>query len=323
MAAAIRVFAATIAIAGCSNGDSHGGNVVVAVTVDWEGAYFAADGLEAMEALRLAEPRVPLTHFVSAGYFTKPTPDPDAAGTMRKMMRPGDQVAVHVHGWGSLARAAGVEPKVSPSFLTGTDKLVELEDGDAGFDTDLDVYTAGELRAIVRTTSKLLTDAGLQPSRAFRAGGFLATPRVLQAIRDEGLTVDSSAIDAHQVTEEAGEVLGARVAEIWPKVDTTSQPWNVELHGGSLLELPIAAYADYMTGDAMIALLDGARARLARDPEHDVFLVIGFHQETAGEFAGRIDQMLAAARRYPESVTFATVDEAAARARVGLRAKPH
>jgi hypothetical protein len=294
------------------------GRVVVAITIDWEGAYLSTEGLEALDALRKGLGPVPLTHFVSAAYFTKAEPDSTAASTIQRAVVKGDELAVHLHAWRSLAKASGIEPKLAPSFLTGTDKLLEFEDGDVGFDTDLDVYGVPELRALLRTSRRLLEQTGVPISKTFRAGGYLGTPKVLQAIREEGYTVDSSATDHRQLDERKDEVLPRRVREIWPKTETTSQPWLADARGGPLLEMPIAAFTDYATADEIVAIFEAAHARLAKEPGRDVFVVLGFHQETGGEFAGRLGEALGKVRARKEladELTFASVADAAERAR--------
>ena len=304
-------------LAACSAGPPREsrGHVVVAITVDWEGAYLSADGLDALDAFRSTYPQIPVTHFVSAGYFTKPQVDPAIVETLKQETSGhGDQVALHLHLWESLARASGVTPKLSPSFFTGTDKRTDIGDGDAGFDIDIDAYTSQELRALVRTSRDLLTKAGFPPTPAFRAGGFLGTPRMLQAIRDEGFTADSSAIAARQVEGAAGEVLADRVEELWPKITVESQPYPLALQGGSLVELPVAAFADYQSTEDIAKILDGAAARLAKDPAHDVVVVLGFHQETAAEFVDRLDRALEKSIA-KDTLTFATVEQIAARVR--------
>src|SRR4051812_18484027 len=97
------------------------GHIVVAFTVDWEGAYLSPEGLDAFDAVRKTLGEVPITHFVSAGYFTKDTPDPTIVETLTAAIRKTDELAVHLHAWRSLAKASGVTPKLAPSFLTGTD----------------------------------------------------------------------------------------------------------------------------------------------------------------------------------------------------------
>lgn len=316
VAALVAVWTAASGCAGC--GRPAKGQIVVALTIDWEGAYLSPEGLDALDEFRKSQGPAPLTHFVSAAYFTKERQDPKAVASITQAVRTGDELAVHLHAWRSLARASGVEPKLSPSFLTGTDKLLEFEDGDVGFDTDLDAYSVPELRVLMRTSRRLLEMTHLPVSTTFRAGGYLGTPKVLQAAREEGVTVDCSATDYRQLDERKDDVLPRRIQAIWPRVETTSQPWRLEAAGGPLLEMPIAAFADYATAAEIIAVFDAAHTRLVASPGRDVFIVLGFHQETAEEFAGRLREALDAVRGRKDlagSLVFTTVQDAAARAR--------
>lgn len=327
MAVSTRVLLAAAAAAvmagGCSSRSApprptSGGQVVVAITIDWEGAYISIDGLDAMDELRQAFGPAPITHFVSAAYFTKEQPDPTAAASIREAVRDGDELAVHLHAWRSLAKASGLTPKLAPSFLTGTDELLEFEDGDVGFDTDLDAYGVPELRALLRTSRRLLEGTRVPVSKSFRAGGYLGTPKVLQAIREEGFTVDSSASDHRQLDERKDEALPKRIAALWPGVTTATQPWFVDARGGPVLELPVAAAADYASAAEITAVLEEAHALLKQAPGRDVFVVLGFHQETADEFGGRVREGIEKARARPElaaDLVFTTVEAAAARAR--------
>lgn len=318
--------AISIAIGGCSSSSSPPpatGRVVVALTIDWEGAYIPADGLDALGELRVKLAPAPLTHFVSAAYFTKQAPDPTAAEAIAEAVQKGDELAVHLHAWKSLAVASGIAPRLSPSFITGTNQLQAFDDGDVGFDLDLDAYGVPELRALLRTSRRLLEQhARISAGKSFRAGGYLATPKVLQAIREEGFAVDSSATDYRQLDERKHEVLPKRLAAIWPGVDPHAQPSLIA--GGALVELPIAAVTDYATTAEIVAIFDAAHARLRGDPARDVFVVLGFHLENAAEFSGRLVDALAQVRARPElaaELTFTTIAAAADRARGALAAK--
>ena len=90
-------------------------------------------------------------------------------------------------------------------------------------------------------------------SKTFRAGGYLGTPKVLQAIREEGYDVDSSATDHRQLDERKDEVLPKRIRQIWPNVETTTQPWLADTRAGPVLEMPIAAFTDYASAAEMVA----------------------------------------------------------------------
>ena len=71
----------------------------------------------------------------------------------------------------------------------------------------------------------------------------------------------------------------------------------------------------------MYAMFEAARTRLLADPQTDVFVVLGFHQETAHDFLTRLAEGLERARKRPdiaEHVQFATLRDAAERARAAL-----
>jgi hypothetical protein len=156
-------------------------------------------------------------------------------------------------------------------------------------------------------------------SRTFRAGGYLGTPKVLQAIQAEGFVVDCSATDPRSIDPRKDEVLPRRLQAIWPGVEPTSQPWLVQGESsGALLEMPIAAIADYASAAQIVAMFEAAHARLRDDPRRDAFVVVGFHQETAQDFVGRLREALdsvRARREIADELVFATVEDAAARAR--------
>lgn len=308
---------------GCSRSskDLPPGRVVVALTIDWEGAYLSPEGISAMEDVRTSVGPVPITHFVSAGYFTKTSPDPAVTSALARAVRKGDEVGLHLHGWRSLATASGITPKLSPSFLTGDDKLLEFEDGDVGFDLDLDAYTVTELRALLRTSRRLLEEHGVTVSRSFRAGGYLGTAKVLEAAGEEGYKVDSSATDYRQLNERKDE-LPYRLQKLWPDVTTVSQPFMIN-NAFHELEMPIAAFADYAESAEIVAIFDAAETRLARDPQHDVFVVLGFHQETGDDFASRMKAALTTVRSRAtlnKLIVFKTVEEAASLALAGALA---
>lgn len=320
---AIRIWAylTVLALAACSSACSPPppqGRVVVAWTTDWEGAYLSPDALDALDQLRQELGPAPVTHFVSAAYFTRDSPDPMAAVALSRAIRPGDELAVHLHAWRSLAKASAIEPRLSPSFLTGTDKLLAFDHGDVGFDVDLDAYSVSELRVLLRTSRRLLEQMHLHVSSAFRAGGYLGTPKVLQAARAEGFAIDSSAIDPRRLGASDSALLAGRLQAIWPTVSATTQPWLVSVPGGELLELPITVLADAATADDIVGALDAARARLHHSPGRDVFLVIGLELETAPDIADRLRKALDrihGERDLSGTVVFSTVEDAARRAR--------
>jgi hypothetical protein len=313
-----RACLAALAIAACSSSSSPPppirGRILVALTIDWEGDDLAPEAFDALENARKQIGAEPLTHFVSAAYFTKSSGDTSAGAKIANAIREGDELAVHLHAWQSLARASGIEPRSSPSFFTGTDKLLEIPGADAGFDVDLDTYNVPELRAILRTSRRLLERTGRPVSQSFRAGGYLGTPKMLQAVADEGFEVDSSAIDYRQIDTGDDVALRQRLAQLWPAVNRTSPPFLVPVAGRQLVELPIAAVADFLSAAEMVRIFDFAHVRIKNSPDDNVLVVLGFHFETATEFANRIVETIAKLRARADvagELTFVTIAKAA------------
>jgi hypothetical protein len=304
---------ALLVFAACSR-SAEEGRVVVAVSVDWEGAELNPDGLDAIDFLRKRVPG-PMTHFVSAAYFTKAEPEPVLA-TLAEMLKPADELAIHLHAWSSLAKASGLEARTSPSLMTGGPETEDY-DGDTGYETDLDVYDIAELRALLRTSRKLLEQTKRPVSRSFRAGGFLGTPKMFAAIRSEGFTTDSSALDHRQIDLD-DPAFGDRVAAIWPTVDAKTQPFMV----GSVVEIPVSAFADFTDAAEVTKLIDDAYARLAAAPAKDQFIVLSFNLETAATLAGRIGEGVEKARAKHGDLVFVTLEQAGELARRGLGVPP-
>jgi hypothetical protein len=298
------------------------GHIIVVLTVDWEGADLSAENLDAFEDLRAKLGPVPITHFVSAAYATKDhAVEATVDAVLQKTIRSGDELAVHLHAWTSLVRRSGLEPRVEPSFLTGTDTVVDLEDGDHGFDTDLDTYDVPALRAMLRTSRQILERTHLPVSKTFRAGGYLGTPKMLLAIGDEGFAVDSSAIDPHQLSSLDDDAWLHRLAQVWPNVETTTQPFYLPGAATQLVELPITAVIDYVTTPELVARFDSAKTRLDADRAHDVFVVVAFHLETISALAGRLVDAMTTVRARPElarELVYVTAEQAAELARFAL-----
>jgi hypothetical protein len=105
---------------------------VLVVTVDWEGLNLSDDNLAAMRALRERFPEIPLVQFLNAAYFTKPDADADAVqARIASVLRDGDELGLHIHGWKRLFEAAGVSYRPSPTFR-GPDESGPACDYDCG-----------------------------------------------------------------------------------------------------------------------------------------------------------------------------------------------
>lgn len=268
------------------------------ISVDWEGKTPKAGHLQAMRQFREDFPKIPLLHFLNPAHFTRPGAEAtDLRREIGSVLRPGDMIGLHLHAWRDLIEAAGVDFRSSPSFIGAAGS--QLIDGRYGYDVPIYVYTTEELRRLVRLGLHLLRENGFTaPIRVFRAGGWLADARVLDAIRAEGLTIDSSAlppeIGAHGFWSLP---LYRSVRELWKDITPVSQPYIVETPSGALIEFPNnAGMADHVSADRAVKIFRDQANEAKRG--QIVHFHYGFHDDTAQDMLPRVRAVLQKVKRY-------------------------
>ncbi len=262
------------------------GKMRIVVSVDWEGRNLDPENLAEFQKFRNDFPKIPLQLFLNAAYFTKEgAVAKDIVTSIRSVLRPGDEQGLHIHAWRSLILAAGVPFRSEPAFKGAID--LTTCSPDCGHDVNITAYSEAELRKVIRFSIKTLTENGFDRPKSFRAGAWQADKKVLRALASEGITLDSSATDAEYLKERWGKTLLYPVTKkIWPEVTATSQPhWMPVGEGLKILEIPNnGCLADYVTGETILATFIKNVELLTSDPRRDVYLSIGFHQETAVKF---------------------------------------
>ncbi len=266
------------------------GKVQIVVSVDWEGRELAATNLDAMKAFRSANPTVPLVQFLNAAYYFKP--GADAAATSVKIasvLKPSDELGLHIHGWKRLFEASGVAFRTTPTFW-GTPVLEDSCSFDCGHEVPISAYNTGELQSVIRTSNATLRANGFAIGKSFRAGGWMATTSVREALTAEGFTVDSSAANVALLSDElVGLPVLGWLKNLWGSVQSTSQPYAIATRSGSLKEIPDnGALADYATSAEMVTVFQAHKARLKLSPTKNTVMSIGFHQETAKTYLPRV-----------------------------------
>lgn len=324
IARAARLVAVAAAVGACGTSEPSGSGqkappvVHIAISVDWEGGFFLPEALAAIESFRKDNPGVPLTHMLNAAYYTKPgAVAADATREIRRALRDGDETGLHVHGWKTLVVAAGVKPLDGPSFLSPSTGLIAFQD-DIGFDLDLSAFSVADLRKIIAKSRAILTAQGLTVGPSFRAGGWIATPGVLEAARAEGFTIDSSAIDPAWLDEKEVAALQRRLGDIWRRVDQTTQPFWIDTPAGKILEMPdTGAAADYLSVVEIQQHIErAATATVAAGKP--VFVHVVMHAETADDYAPRLGQALSVLRARSTPMVFETLSVSAELARRAL-----
>ncbi len=242
------------------------GKVRIVVSVDWEGQNLQAENLDAMQNFRRDFPKIPLQHFLNAAYYTRYQSETKLITKLIKsVLRKGDEHGLHIHAWRSLVESSKVTFRKTPSFVEDGYSTTDCEI-DCGHDIALTGYTTAELRKIIAHSVEILTREKFNRPKSFRAGGWQADDKVLEALASEGFTLDSSAVPAEFLRKEWEKYnLYGFVAKLWADITPTSQPFDYKTSSGlKIRELPNnSCLSDYMKGLDMLKVFQ-ANARMLK-----------------------------------------------------------
>jgi hypothetical protein len=267
--------------------------ITVYVTVDWEGASLDNENLEAIQNFRKKYPHIALLQLLNPVYFLRDNVNKtQIAAQIKSTFLPMDAQGLHIHAWKSLLNACQVPYLNSHSFA---DQNEACETGDCGYSVSLEyAYSAADLTKLVACSSDLLVSQGFAKPVHFRAGGWQLGPKLTAALLANHFTWDSSRIDANLLTTRwhADSGMIKMVSVLHSGSTPLDQPYAIN---ASMMEYPNnAGLADYTSSKQIVAMFN---ALLANKKS---VMVLGFHQETASEYLGRLDdaipQMQAAAK---------------------------
>ncbi len=301
--------------------------VYLTISVDYEGRDLLPENLEAFQQLRRDYPQVPLVHFLNPTYFLLGDSIPEIKAKLQSLQQEGDEIGMHIHGHRALIEAAEVEFNQDYySYYGFTHKITDAPHGQQGSEAILDrSYTPAEILAIFMKGRQVLEEAGFPVGISFRAGGWMAGKYTVSALIQSGFLIDSSAVPAAWIQKAASDetrpqdyrftcgLLLRAVGSFWNHDDCTItpeiQPFVVSTEHGDILEMPdTGCLADYVYTKDMIAHINETCLRAAASDE-DQYAHIGFHQETAAGYLGKIHGVLEAIHDHPD-ISIVTLKEA-------------
>lgn len=264
------------------------------ISVDWEGGNIRDKNIEVMEKMRSEFPDIPLTHFLNAVYYTRPDiKKEEITAAIKRTIRNGDELGLHIHGWQSLFEAAGVTYRSEPTYLDlNTEKL-----GDFGYTVDIGAYEIEELQKVIAFSVKTLEDEGLGRAVSFRSGAWLGRNSVLIALAREGFLRDSSAVATVHFDDEffTDSVWYQWLNDLWPNMEPDSQPFiktlQDEKEARTILEIPDnGALADYVRASQMVQVYERCLAYKRMHPGEHVTMNFGFHDVNAFRYLERVTE---------------------------------
>ncbi len=293
--------------------------VSLSVSVDWEGRALDPLNIEAIRNLSSDFPDLPVEHFICPSYFTRGFDNTTISATILSAIKANDVKSLHVHCWYSLVGNFAAPVIETPTWLPDNDPGAGVPYGDDQMDyghaVPLGLYTAQQITAILAGSRQVLAENGIIDNVAsctgFRCGGWVAANVVLQGLA--GVTPDPFKYDASGASGDYCAFLYENGIYPIPLFSWLGQMWdgslvtapvflaNSQTHAvypggvqglfppdpsisspamvGSLEEVPnTGMMADYVDIKIWKKYIDKA---FELDPQTDVYLNIGFHQETA------------------------------------------
>jgi hypothetical protein len=275
------------------------------ISVDWEGFSLEDHNLESFKKFRDDYPEVKIVHFLNAAYFLAEGADPEVVKKkISSVIRPGDELGLHIHALEPLLKAAGVEFRETETFWGRSQS--EAINGMRGHDVPLTLFTEQEMRKLIRTSVKILNKNGFNNLKSFRAGGWSASPEVLSALVAEGFEIDSSAVTSDivkLVTGTDSPLYKNIVNKLWKETSIMStEAYPIKTAHGVLREVPNNfGLADYISGKGVFLNFKKLIDKTDFNSGKPINVHYGFHQETATQFIGEVRVAVDSIHNYIQS----------------------
>ena len=240
----------------------------------------------------MKHPNINLLHFLNANYFLQEEVNKNKLlEKIKEVVYERDEHGLHIHCWKNLVLASNVEFRSSPSWNKYSTSL-ESCTGDCGHGVPLWAYKKDEIRKIIRKSKQVLSLYGFKQTTSFRAGGWMASRKVLKVLSEEGFQLDASAVPVKFLVS-SQPIISTWVKQIWPHTSIISQPYQLNFSESSIIEFPNnACLADYMTAKMMYGIIEKNIELWRRQAQKSIFISIGFHQETAAKYLNRITRVI-------------------------------
>jgi hypothetical protein len=271
--------------------------LAVMFSIVWEGQEVRPSNINAIKQLRSQFPHLPIYHFLSAGYFARPTVDREALmASIRSVVRADDMVGIHFNGWRSIIERSGVEFKSRTNFWGAVPTDDQCKFNDCGNDIPLNEYSFAEIDRILKTSLDVLDEAGFSSINGMMVGGWLAHETVMAAAAKNGIRFSFSQVWPSLLERKlkAYPLFGS-LQEVWGGVreENFAVASTRMTRFGEIAELGNSATAvDFVDADHIVALFNRLWDMKKQNPKMPALFHLSMHQETAARYASRFEMAI-------------------------------
>lgn len=249
------------------------------ISVDWEGTDLEGKNLSRIKEFK-KKWGAPLTHYLNPSYFTNPKLKKiDSSKKMKSVLFDEDEIGLHLHTPKHLLKAVGIVPRNGPYFS----RYGDYNDGDEhGQEMMLHGYSSEELESLISFSKNIYQEKGFRHFSSFRAGGWMSSEHVFEALFNQEIFVESSATVASLLNQSSweGDNLQRYIRLLWEHINEDSVPYRIPTAKGSIVEIPNNLGAiDYWKDDWIEGLAERCVQNAFKKGRH--LAVINSHQETA------------------------------------------
>ncbi|NRA46228.1 MAG: hypothetical protein HRU09_14840 [Oligoflexales bacterium] len=277
----------------------------------WEGQDLVKHNLQALKEIRQHLPNIKVIQFLSPAYLTKPGVNQEQTlQKIKETIGKDDIIGLHLQPWRSFTQDAGVLFRTQPTFWGNQ---LANDNDEWGHEVPLSIYTQEEILKMIKHSQKLFSKHGISSPSIFMAGGWMAAPHVLEAVRQSGILFDSSAV-AIDITERKLRFypLFKWLKNIWGSIKPPFQPFLSQTEAGPLGQLVLNGGIPHYISSGEIKDRFTQIVNTTKPFKNDkVHFHLAIHQETAWEtqrsLVGAINQLRAYATK--QGITIETIKE--------------
>lgn len=264
------------------------------VSVIWEGEHVHPHNIEAIKRFREQFPEVRLLHFINPSYFSRKNVDNEALRTlMNQVIRPEDEIGMHLQPWKSFTDSAKIPFRYNPTYWGYPLDKADCE-VDCGKEVPLMAYPKEDIAKLMQHGLSLMEQQQFGKIKSFLAGGWLASPDIWDAMSQNNLSYDFSAVPPSLLKKRLGAFpifnwLNFR----WNKITPFMQPYGIKTATGKVLQVGTSAVAtDYLTIPDATQLFQSYLDYRRQKTDQILIYHISLHQETALQYVPRLTETL-------------------------------